>query len=166
MMKAAFLCIFLALAIERIANTFFRKEPQGEVKYAGLAYLLIFTYNLSVLIALFEFIQLKSINIYISFFGFLLMLSGVFLRRSAIKALGANWSIHIKEIPNRQIVKTGPYKFLRHPYYLAVIFELIGIALFFNAFFALFLVVLVQLPLLLVRMRLEEKTLLSRHNTT
>lgn len=161
-MKLALLFIFLFLALERILNTFGRKEPEGKIKYRLLTYLLIFTYNLAVAIALWEFINLRTINIFVSVLGFLIMLLGVFLRRGAIKALGKNWSIHIKEIIGQELVKSGPYRYLSHPYYLAVIFELIGVSLFFNASFALIFTLLVQIPLLLIRIRLEERLLIKQ----
>jgi len=162
MMKLALVLIFLILALERILNTFSRKEPEGKIRHAWLTYLLIFTYNCAIIIALFEFFKAKCINLFTSSIGLCITLLGVFLRRSAIKALGNDWSIHIKEVIGQKLVKCGPYKYIHHPYYLAVMLELTGISLFFNAYLAFVFTLAIQLPLLLVRIYLEEKVLIKR----
>ena len=84
---------------------------------------------------------------------------GIFLRRSSIRALGNSWSIYVKDINNQEYIKTGPYKYFKHPYYLAVSFELIGVIMIFQSFIALFLFFVVHIPLLIYRILIEENLL-------
>lgn len=157
--KLIFIFIFLIAVFERIVFTFKRKGRQGEIKYKWTTYLLLCSYVACVLVALFEFIGKDSVSYGVSLAGFLIAWAGIALRRASIRTLGDFWSIHIKVFDNQAIIKSGPYRFLRHPYYAAVMLELLGVSLFFNAMRAVLMVLLVHLPLLMVRILLEEKAL-------
>lgn len=162
-LKLVLILIFSMAALERFLNTFWRKEKKGDVKYTLLTYVILFTYFTSIIIALSDFLlQKNNPNLCVTFLGFLFAFLGIILRRSSIKALADNWSMHIKLIPEQRLVKDGPYKKLRHPYYLAVMFELIGVALYFNSALSLFFAIAVQLPLLLIRVKIEEGILISQ----
>ena len=47
----------------------------------------------------------------------------------AISSLGVRWSFRVLILPNAPLVTAGPYAFMRHPNYLAVVGELVGFAL-------------------------------------
>lgn len=47
----------------------------------------------------------------------------------AISALGVRWSYRVMILPGAPLVTHGPYALLRHPNYLAVVGELLGVAL-------------------------------------
>jgi methyltransferase len=51
------------------------------------------------------------------------------LKISVISALGVRWTFRVLVLPDAPLVKTGPYRVLRHPNYLAVLGELAGFAL-------------------------------------
>jgi methyltransferase len=51
------------------------------------------------------------------------------LKISAISALGPRWTFRVLVPPKAPLVTTGPYRILRHPNYLAVMGEIIGVAL-------------------------------------
>jgi methyltransferase len=51
------------------------------------------------------------------------------LKLWAIASLGGRWSYRVLVLPGRPLVVTGPYRFIRHPNYLAVVGELVGFAL-------------------------------------
>lgn len=161
--KIILFALFLVPAIERIINTFTQKESVGNIKYGWLTYLLLFTYFSSVLIAVLDFfIYRTNINFLITFIGSFLVILGIILRRATIKTLGKNWSIHIKEITKQDLIIFGPYKNLRHPYYLAVMLELSGVALYFNSLFSLIFVMTIHLGLICLRIILEEKVLIRQ----
>ena len=174
-LKIIYIVIFLLIAVERILNTFKSEEREGKIHHKWTAPVLMTTYCLVVLIALFDFIfYLGKINFLITACGIVTMAGGIILRRSAIKTLGPNWSIHLKELNAQQLVNSGPYRFFRHPYYIAVMLELAGVALYFNSLPALVFLFCVHFPLLLYRTKLEERILLRQfgekyrnyHNTT
>lgn len=55
------------------------------------------------------------------------------LKYWAIASLGRRWSFRVLVLPGVALVDRGPYAFLRHPNYVAVIGELVGMALLVGA---------------------------------
>jgi methyltransferase len=55
------------------------------------------------------------------------------LKYAAIAALGYRWTFKVLVLPGRPLVTTGPYRYMRHPNYVAVIGEYIGVALMMRA---------------------------------
>ena len=51
----------------------------------------------------------------------------------AIAALGDFWTFRVIVLPGARLVRTGPYRFLRHPNYVAVAGELVAVALMTGA---------------------------------
>jgi len=51
------------------------------------------------------------------------------LKLWAITSLGVRWSFRVLVLKDRPLVVNGPYRFIRHPNYVAVVGELLGFAL-------------------------------------
>ena len=79
--------------------------------------------------------------------GVFIFLSSFFIvkqqRAAIIERFGKFHSIHIEIRDHQQIIKKGPYKYLRHPYYLSVMLELLGFPLVPNAYYTFIFSVLV-----------------------
>jgi methyltransferase len=54
----------------------------------------------------------------------------------AIATLGPSWTFRVVVVPGMPIVTSGPYRFVRHPNYVAVVGELAGAALMTGAIVA------------------------------
>jgi methyltransferase len=50
------------------------------------------------------------------------------LKAWAISSLGSKWSYRVLVVPGEPLVSTGPYRFLSHPNYLAVVGEIVSVA--------------------------------------
>jgi len=61
--------------------------------------------------------------------GAALFVAAKALKWWAIRSLGQAWTFRIIVIPGASLVSEGPYRYLRHPNYVAVIGELIAVAL-------------------------------------
>jgi methyltransferase len=81
------------------------------------------------------------------------------LRYSAIRALGEYWNVRIWVVPGMQPIRRGPYRFLRHPNYVAVALELLAAALFFDAWRTAAAFSALNLAALAVRIPVEERAL-------
>lgn len=82
------------------------------------------------------------------------------LRYWCMVSLGRHWNTRILVIPGRKIVETGPYRFMAHPNYLAVAFELLSVPLIFGAVYAGILGVFLHSMLILgIRLPAERKAL-------
>jgi len=94
--------------------------------------------------------------------GLVIYTAGLGLRHWALRELGHQWAVHVdKAIENRFLVRTGPYRWIRHPVYLAACMEVAGIPLILNAFWTTVAGLAVFIPAELSRMRFEERHLLA-----
>ena len=96
--------------------------------------------------------------------GWYLWLFGFFvaqlLKFWAIFTLGERWNTRIIVIPGRALIKKGPYRFLRHPNYLAVAAELFFVPMIFGAWVSALIFTVLNAGLLLgVRIPAEEKAM-------
>ena len=74
----------------------------------------------------------------------------------AIRSLGDCWTFRVIVVPGMTPVTTGPYRWLRHPNYVAVVGELVGAALMAGALIAGPICTLGFGALMLRRIRVEE----------
>jgi len=84
------------------------------------------------------------------------------LRYAAIRALGAYWNVRVLVVPGAALVHTGPYRWLRHPNYVAVVIELIAAPMLFGAWRTALVVTALNAVALTLRIRCEEKALAGR----
>jgi methyltransferase len=85
------------------------------------------------------------------------------LRWWAIATLGARWNVRVIVVPGEPLVQAGPYRFLRHPNYLAVALEMIFIPLAGGAWICAILFSFLNVFILRVRIREEERALGYAH---
>ncbi|KYZ74998.1 hypothetical protein AXX12_15575 [Anaerosporomusa subterranea] len=84
------------------------------------------------------------------------------LRYWCINSLGLFWNTRILVIPGKQPICQGPYRYLRHPNYLAVAIELASVPLFFNAWItAVTISIINALLLFAIRIPAEEAALIE-----
>lgn len=88
------------------------------------------------------------------------------IRRRAIAALGKFWSLHVEIRENHQFVRTGPFRWVRHPTYFSMILELVCAGLILNAYISLIVAGLIFIPALLMRLKLEEAALIEKFGPT
>ena len=81
------------------------------------------------------------------------------LRWWAVRSLGDRWNVRIVYVPGEHPVVAGPYRFLRHPNYLAVVTELFCLPMVHGAWASAAVFTLFNAGLLWVRIRAEEKAL-------
>ncbi|MBM7865262.1 isoprenylcysteine carboxyl methyltransferase family protein [Heliomicrobium gestii] len=88
------------------------------------------------------------------------------LRYWCMTSLGPFWNTRIIVLPGAKAVRRGPYRFLRHPNYLAVVAELLCIPLLFGAWVTAAILSVANLYLLSVRIRVEEAALDEAHSSS
>ena len=91
--------------------------------------------------------------------GFAVFLGAKALKYWAIASLGPRWSFRVLVPPAGTLVTSGPYRYFRHPNYVAVIGELVGVALMLSAVVTGTIAVLVFVALIRARIRVEERAL-------
>ena len=80
-------------------------------------------------------------------------------------SLGTRWTFRVLIVPDAPLVSTGPYAVLRHPNYVAVVGELLSMALLVGAVVSGPIAVLLFGLLLRQRIRLEDRALRSPPGT-
>ena len=83
------------------------------------------------------------------------------LRWWCIATLGRQWCTRIVVVPGLSAVTSGPYRFLRHPNYLAVVLEGIALPLVHTAWVTAAVFTVANAALLRVRIAAEERALRS-----
>jgi methyltransferase len=91
--------------------------------------------------------------------GVVLFAAAKGLKAWAIASLGRCWTYRLLVLPGMPLVTRGPYRFLRHPNYVAVVGELVAMALMTGAQIAGPLGTLAFMWLLHRRIRGEERAL-------
>ena len=91
--------------------------------------------------------------------GWGVALSSFWLRRRAIRELGKMWSLHVEIREQHQLVTSGPYRWVRHPAYTSMVLELASFGLLLQSFYSSALVLLLFIPTLVMRIRIEEAAL-------
>jgi methyltransferase len=81
------------------------------------------------------------------------------LRYSAVFTLGKRWNVRIIVWPFAPPVTSGPYRFIRHPNYVAVALELFFVPLVHGAFVTALVFSVVNAWVLSIRIREEEQAL-------
>jgi methyltransferase len=81
------------------------------------------------------------------------------LRYWAILSLGENWNTRILVVPGAELVRRGPYKYLKHPNYVVVVVEIAAFPLIFGAWVTAIVFSVLNAVLLFVRIREENRAL-------
>lgn len=84
------------------------------------------------------------------------------LRYWTIATLGRRWNVAVLVLPGMPAVSSGPFRFLRHPNYLAVVLEGLAVPLIHSAFITAGAFSVLNAVLLAVRIGCEERAL-TRH---
>lgn len=88
-----------------------------------------------------------------------LLLVATLIRYAAIRALGERWTTRAYSWPDRSRIRSGPYRVLRHPNYLAVRLEFLALPLLHTAWLTALVFSALNAWLLHVRTRAEEQGL-------
>jgi len=91
--------------------------------------------------------------------GSVVFVAGKALKLWAIASLGTRWTYRVLVVPNAPLVTRGPYRFLRHPNYVGVVGELVGMAMLVQAPVTGVLSIVGFGYLLRLRIRAEEQAL-------
>jgi methyltransferase len=81
------------------------------------------------------------------------------LRYWVIASLGEYWNTRVVVVPGTSLVRTGPYRFLRHPNYFVIVLEFLLLPLLMRAPVTLVLFSLANIAALRQRIRIEEAAL-------
>ena len=85
------------------------------------------------------------------------------LRYWAVSTLGDRWNTRIIVSPDRALATDGPYRFMRHPNYLAVVIEIAAVPMIGGAIFTAIAFSIGNALILAVRIPAEERAMGGRY---
>jgi protein-S-isoprenylcysteine O-methyltransferase Ste14 len=105
--------------------------------------------------------SLKGIHGVLFAIGLVMVLVGVAIRFIALATLRRNFSGALRIRADHTLVRHGIYRRIRHPAYLGAIVLLVGIPVMLSSLLGI-LVMLLLIPYLLHRIKLEERMMIER----
>lgn len=167
----AFIVILLLVIAQRLVELMIAKRnekwmiQQGAYEVGRAHYPVMIMLHSSFFIVL--IIEVLLFNRALSNF-FILLLVFFLLTQAGrlwcLLSLGKLWNTRIMINPNLNVIKKGPYRFLKHPNYVIVSLEFIILPLLFNAYLTAIIFTLLNVWMLSVRIPIEEKALRDATN--
>jgi methyltransferase len=164
-----FFWIFFAFLIsQRILELFLAKRNEQIVKSKGALefdrdgyrYIVVMHVAFFISLVLENFLLQRELNRFWVLF-FLIFLIAQLLRYSAIYSLGVYWNTKVLVVPGSELTTKGPYRYLKHPNYIAVVVEIAVIPLIFSCYFTSILFSIMNLIVVRRRIGIEESALES-----
>ena len=150
----------IMVVLSLIVDKFFFKGQASENKKEDkvLSTLLSVSWFSALIIPILEYSYFIRSNSVISTFGIIVVFIGIIIRGLSIKYLGKYFSRDVETWHNHTLVRSGLYKYIRHPAYLGNILQIIGFPLILNSYYSLVLSV-ITVYLFLKRIEVEERFL-------
>lgn len=163
--RAAFLMILVAVTVERLYEVWLsrrnarRVRARGGVEVgAGHYPVMVVLHTLFLVAAAAEVWLLATPALpALTLISLAVVLGTMILRYWAILSLGDRWNTRVLYEPGRPPVQRGPYRWLRHPNYLAVILEILFLPLIHGAWRTAAVFSLANALLLRHRIRVENR---------
>jgi methyltransferase len=162
----SFLIFLLFIILQRAAELGLARrnekivKSQGAIEFDKNGYRVIVAMHVVFFISLIseKFFLDRTLNRHWIFFIFVFAGAQI-LRYWSIRSLGVHWNTKVLVIPDKKLVTRGPYKYIRHPIYIAVIMEIAVIPLIFSCYITATVFSLVNSMLLARRISVEESAI-------
>ncbi|AOS63499.1 isoprenylcysteine carboxyl methyltransferase family protein [Actinoalloteichus hymeniacidonis] len=162
-----YLLLVAAVGLERLAELVVARRNQqrslarGAREYGQGHYPVMVVLHTSLLVACVAEVVLAD-RPFIPALGvpmLVLVLLAQALRWWCIRTLGDAWNTRVLVVPGAELVAGGPYRFLRHPNYVAVVVEIVALPLVHSAWLTAVVFSVANAALLTVRIRCENAAL-------
>ena len=95
--------------------------------------------------------------IFIGYLGLFVIVCGILIRFSAISTLGKFFTVNLAIHENHRLIKSGLYKYIRHPSYTGSLLSFIGLGISFNNWISLIIIIIPILISFIYRINIEEQ---------
>lgn len=161
-----FAALYIFLIMQRVLELLWARKNERIVKAKGAVEYDRVGYKYIVLLHVLFFISLLFEKILFhrepNQFWYLFLavfMCAQLLRYWAIYSLGYFWNTKILVIPGAKLVDKGPYIYLNHPNYLAVIIELAIIPVIFSCYYTSLFFTILNILVIKRRIKIEETAL-------
>lgn len=163
--EAVAYAVLAVMALQRLSELFLSNrntrilKSRDAVEYGAGHYPLIVGLHVLWLAAVLVFLP-RPTPVYWPLVALLALLQ--LMRLWVVVTLGPYWTTRIISLPGAPLVKTGPYRFLRHPNYVVVVAEIAVLPLAFGEIAVAVVFSVLNAGLLAWRIRQEDRALSSR----
>ncbi len=91
--------------------------------------------------------------------GVAIMLAGIVFRQYAISVLGKFFTATVQIQKDHELIKAGPYRYIRHPSYLGILIIAAGLGIALANWISLLLCIVLPVTGIMQRIKVEEKEL-------
>jgi len=137
------------------------QKSENNKRHEITSHFLFLTWFSTLIIPVLEYVYIKRYNLFLTILGTIFIILGTAIRGIAIKKLGKFFSRDVENWKNQKIVKTGIYKYIRHPAYTGNILQIIGFPLILNSYYSL-LLSFITILVFLWRIKVEEEFLIEK----
>ncbi len=123
------LCIYWAISALRVKQTKVQEDPGGRLLHIGvmaLAFFLLFSHRLDLGLLGWRF---SPESPWLRMSGIVLTFIGAGIAMWARRSLGQYWSARVTLKIDHQLIRSGPYAWVRHPLYSGLLLAMAGTAL-------------------------------------
>jgi protein-S-isoprenylcysteine O-methyltransferase Ste14 len=158
-LSAAWVTSEVMLIIFNRSKTDSQDFDKGSLKWLNIT--IYASVTLAVSIGFLKIGQIRTLISIIPWIGLCVIVVGIIIRWTAILTLRKYFTVNVVIHSDHRIIKTGLYRFIRHPSYSGAIVSFCGLGL---AFYNWISIIVLAIPItfaFLKRIRLEEQALLS-----
>lgn len=147
----------ISMVLERLILTRNKDQHIKTREDRGTYFLLHVSVILSIIVSFSSFPSLSTLLPYPFFYiGIVFTLLGILLREISLLTLGKYFSLQIRIIENHELVKTGVYRYIRHPSYTGLLFAILGICISLRSLLAVIITSIICFTSFWLRIRFEE----------
>jgi protein-S-isoprenylcysteine O-methyltransferase Ste14 len=106
-----------------------------------------------------DFGRLLVLGDWLTWVGVAIMISGVVFRRYVISFLGKFFTATVQIHQDHQLIKAGPYRYIRHPSYLGILIITLGLGIALANWISLLICIVLPAIGIIQRIKVEEKEL-------
>jgi protein-S-isoprenylcysteine O-methyltransferase len=164
MFTTVFTTVFVLWGLSEVAiSTFFRSEMKGGTDAGTLKLVLIAAYA-SIGVA--TYLAIADDGVFaeptpVAYAGLAMLVLGMLIRFYSIATLRRFFTVNVTVRDDHRLIRTGPYRFVRHPSYTGALISFYGFALALENVWAALVVSVPITYAFFVRMRVEEAVLRS-----
>jgi len=164
MLKLLFYAFGAGAILQRVLEAKHHPKVEGEIQYAWTLKYMTLAHLFCFIGAVVEW-TLKGalLNVGLLVLGGGLFALGFVLRQVVRQTLGRYWSVHIELRKDQPLIQTGIYRYCRHPNYLAILIEITGYALVFQAYIVMGFSLILYALAIGLRVRFEEQELIAKY---
>lgn len=166
MFKYIYLSFFIVALIHKYKGAMKMRKMdkiKGDISYQWLTKLIFIFFTIPYFCPPVEFLLVeRDINYHLSGIAFIVYILSWVLSYWARGNLGKYWTVEIEIRKNHPLIKTGPYKYVRHPHYLFLFIEIYCLPLIANAYYSLIPISVILVPAIILRIIYEEKAMIKK----